>query len=94
MSARHFELTRPAATTGASPLPASRDVRTQYNPHIEIVRMPSGSIVSIPRLEPPLEPLDLAQARLKEAILFALPLSIFLWILIGLAVWGLFSVFL
>jgi len=72
----------------------SRDVRTQYNPHTEIVRSPAGSIVSIPRFEAPLEPLDLAQARLHEALMFALPLSFFLWILIGLAAWGLISVFL
>jgi hypothetical protein len=87
-------MTRPAATTGDHPLPASRDAKKQYNQRAEIIRMPAGSIVSIPRYESSLEPIDLAEARLKKALLFAIPLSLFLWILIGLAAWGLVSVFL
>ncbi len=83
-------MTRPAATTGACPLPASLDAGTKYYPRTEIIRMPSGSIVAIP----PLEPIDLAQARFHRAIMFALPISLVLWSLIGLAVWGLVSVFL
>lgn len=67
----------------------SRGEGKQYNSRTEIVRLPSGSIAQIPLFEAP----DLAQARLKEAILFALPVSIILWGLIGLAVWGLVSVF-
>ena len=82
-------MTRPAATTGNHPLPASRGEGTQTYPHTEIVRMPSGSIAQIPALEP----LNLSQARFNEALLFALPLSIFLWVLIGLAICGLVSVF-
>lgn len=85
---RHFQVTRPDTTTGARPShPAYRGAGTQkINPRAEIVRLPSGSIAQIPRFEP----IYLAEARLKEALLFALPLSIILWILIGLAVWALF----
>lgn len=82
-------MTRPAATTGACPLPASRGAVPQYKSGAEIIRMPSGSIAAIP----PLEPIDLAQARLKEAIPFALFVSLILWILIALSIWGLVSVF-
>lgn len=69
------------------------DVRKQYNPHTEIIRMPAGSIVSIPRLEASLEPLDPPSPGFYGALMFALPVSIFLWVLIGFAAWGLLSVF-
>jgi hypothetical protein len=39
------------------------------------------------------EPLDLSQARFNRALMFALPVSFILWGLIGLAIWGLISVF-
>jgi hypothetical protein len=68
----------------------SRDVRTQYNPHTEIVRLPAGSIVSIPRHEAPLEPLDLSQARFNKALAFALIVNFSIWGLLALAVWALF----
>jgi hypothetical protein len=80
-------MTRRAGLTGISTNAPGSGAVTQYSSGAEIIRMPSGSIVSIPSLEP----LHLAEARLKEALLFALPLSIILWILIGLAIWGLIS---
>lgn len=83
------ETSRQDIGRGRYDLPAgSRGAVTQYTSGAEIIRMPSGSIVSIP----PLEPLDIAQARLKEAVLFALPVSVLIWVLIGLSVWGLISV--
>lgn len=66
------------------------DVRTQYSPHTEIVRLPAGSIVSIPVLES----LDPSPPGFYGALVFALPISLALWVLIGLAGWGLISVFL
>jgi hypothetical protein len=86
-------MTRRASLTGISTDAPGGDAGTKYYPRTEIIRMPAGSIVSIPRYESPLEPIDLAEARLKKALLFAIPLSLFLWILIGLAAWGLVSVF-
>jgi hypothetical protein len=83
-------MTRRASLTGISTDAPGGDARTQYIPRTEIVRLPSGSIAQIPRFES----IDLAEARLKEAIAFALPVSIILWILIGLAIWCLISVFL
>jgi hypothetical protein len=68
----------------------SRDVRTQYNPHTEIVRMPAGSVVFLPRLEPPLESLDLAKSRFNKALAFALIVNFSIWGLLALAVWALF----
>jgi hypothetical protein len=83
-------MTRPAATTGGPSQPASRGKGKQYYPPTEIVRMPSGSIVSIPSFEE----LDPPSPGFYGALMFALPISFILWILIGLAVWGLVSVFL
>lgn len=67
----------------------SRGAKKQYNHRTEIVRLPSGSIAQIPSLEQ----LDLSQARFNRALMFALPVSFILWGLIGLAIWGLISVF-
>jgi hypothetical protein len=47
----------------------------QYHPPAEIIRMPSGSIVSIA----PLEPLDLPKPRFNEALALALLLNFALW---------------
>ena len=68
----------------------SRGTVTQYASGAEIIRMPSGSIVSIPSLES----LDPPSPGFYGALMFALPISLMLWILIGLSVWGLVSVFL
>lgn len=89
MSNRHFGLSsRPASDGGnTSMLGGSRGAHAIQR--TEIVRMPSGSIAQIPALEP----IDLAQARFHKALLFALPVSLFLWGLIGFAVWLLASVF-
>lgn len=81
-------MTRPAATTGDQSQPASRGKGKQYYPPTEIVRLPSGSIARIPRFEQ----LDPPPPGFYGALMFALPLSIILWILIGLAAWGLVSV--
>lgn len=82
--------TRPAATTGACPQPASVDAKKQYHQRVEIVRLPAGSIVSIPVLES----LDPSPPGFYGALVFALPISLALWVLIGLAGWGLVSIFL
>lgn len=87
---RQFKMTSLRVADGGRQHAGSRGEGTQTHPHAEIIRLPSGSIVSVG----PFEPIDLAEARLKEAIAFALPVSIILWILIGLAIWGLISVFL
>jgi hypothetical protein len=79
-------MTRPAATTGNHPLPASRGGGGQYNSRAEIIRMPSGSIVAVP----PLEPIDLLQSRLNEARVVALFLNLFVWGGVALLVWALF----
>lgn len=90
MTVHHFGMARPAATTGDQSQPASRDAGTKYYPRTEIVRMPSGSIVAIPALES----LDPSPPGFYGALVFALPVSLALWVLIGLAGWGLISVFL
>jgi hypothetical protein len=84
------EMTSRRAATGISQRAGSRGKGKQYNPPAEIIRLPSGSIVSIPRFEP----IEFAEARLKKELPFALFVSLILWGLIGLAVWGLISVFL
>ncbi|MET4529169.1 hypothetical protein ABIB87_008899 [Bradyrhizobium sp. JR18.2] len=86
---RSFGMTSRPSATGISHSTGSRSAGTQTYPHAEI-RLPSGSL---DRAIGPFEPLDLSQARLNEALALALPLSIILWILIGLSVWGLISVF-
>lgn len=68
-------MTRPAATTGNHPLPASRDAGTKYNPRTEMVRMPSGSIVQIPSFES----YDLPKSRFNEALALALLINLFAW---------------
>jgi hypothetical protein len=80
------QLTSRSSATGISHSTGSRGQGKQYYPPAEIIRMPSGSIT-------PLEPLDLSQARFNRALMFALPVSFILWGLIGLAIWGLISVF-
>jgi len=81
---------RRASLTGISTRAPGGGERKQYNPPTEIVRLPSGSIVQIPSFES-LNPPDPGFYR---ALMFALPISLVLWGLIGLAVWGLVSVFL
>jgi hypothetical protein len=86
MSMRNFEMTSRRVADGGRQRSGSRGQGKQYNPPAEIIRMPSGSIVSIP----PLEPIDLAQARLNKALLLALPVSLGIWGLLALLVWALF----
>lgn len=83
-------MTRRASLTGISTDAPGGGAKKQYNQRTEIVRMPSGSIAQIPSFEP----LDPSQARLHRALMFALPVSLLLWSLIGFAVWLLISVFL
>jgi hypothetical protein len=73
--------------------PAGSHGVTQYYAGNEIIRMPAGSIVQLPRLEPSFEPFDPPQANLHRALMFALPISLVLWGLIGFAGWLLLSVF-
>lgn len=87
-------MTRPAATTGNQSLPASAGAHGGTRANYEIIRMPSGSIVSIPRIEPALEPLDLSKARLNKALVFALAINFLAWGFILLAGRALASVFL
>lgn len=88
-----FEKLSRTAATGNPPQSGSRGLGKQYNSRAaNVILLPSRSILAADVA--PLEPIDLAQARLKEAIPFALPVGALLWILIGLAVWGLISVFL
>jgi hypothetical protein len=78
------ETSRQDIGRGAFDHPAgSRGAKKQYNQRAEIVRMPSGSIVSIPSFEE----FDTTPTGLHRALMFALPISIILWGLIGLAVW-------
>lgn len=66
----------------------SRGAKKQYNHRAaNVILLPSGSIA-------PLEEIDLSQARFHRALMFALPVSLLLWSLIGAAVWLLASVFL
>jgi hypothetical protein len=83
-----FGLTRLDATTGARPShPASCGAGTQkINPRAEIIRMPSGSIVAIPSLEP----INLTQSRFNEALALALLINFGIWFLFALGVWALF----
>lgn len=94
MSARNFGImtAKSELTSGPADGGVQRNRSRRANTHPgNSYPLPSRSIS---RIETPLESIDLAQSRLKEAILFALPVSILLWILIGLAAWGLISVFL
>lgn len=85
---RHFGLTsqRNVGRGRFDRSAGSRGAVTKNTSGAEIVRLPSGSIVAVPPLESP----DLSQARLKEALLFALPIGFFLWGLFALAIWALF----
>lgn len=78
-------MTRGRASTGYQQHGLARGV-TQYYAGNEIIRLPSGSIVAIP----PLEPLDLAKSRLNKALLFALIVNFSIWGFIALGVWALF----
>jgi hypothetical protein len=64
----------------------SRGAKTQYIPRTEIIRMPSGSIVSIPALKS----INLPQSRFNEALAFAMAVNFGIWGLLALAVWALF----
>jgi hypothetical protein len=66
---------RRAATTGNPSRPGSLGAVPQYKSGAEIIRMPAGSIVSLP----PLEPLDPAQPRFNEALVLALLFNCLLW---------------
>jgi type IV secretory pathway TraG/TraD family ATPase VirD4 len=68
----------------------SRGEGKQYNSSAEIIRMPSGSIVAIP----PLEPINLSKARFNKALLFALFVNFICWGFILLAGRALAAVFL
>lgn len=75
---KQFGVTRPDATTGARPShPAYRGAGTQKtNPHAEIIRFPSGSLL---RPEASFEPLDLPKARFNEALALALGVNFLCW---------------
>jgi hypothetical protein len=84
----YSKTTRPIATTGAPSRPAYSGAGTQkINPRAEIIRFPSGSLL---RPETSLEPLDLAQARLNRALMFALLVNFGIWGLLAIAIWALF----
>jgi hypothetical protein len=87
-------MTRRASLTGISTDAPGGGVVTKYSSDAEIVRLPAGSIVSIPRHEAPLEPLDLATARLNKAVVLALAVNFLSWGLILLAGRALARVFL
>lgn len=84
----HFEKSSPrSVTTGESDqIAGSRGTVTQYNSGAEIIRMPSGSIVSIPHLETS----DLPKSSFNEALVFALLVNFAIWGLLALAVRALF----
>lgn len=54
---------------------------------MSIPPFPSGSLA---RPEPALEPLDLPQARLNKALMFALLVNFSVWGFFGLVLWILF----
>jgi hypothetical protein len=88
---QHKKTSRQNVGRGRYDHPAgSRGAKTKYIPRTEIIRLPSGSIARIPIFEDP----DSSQARLHRALMFALPVSLILWSLIGAAAWLLISVFL
>src|SRR3954471_1026303 len=64
----------------------SQGAVTKNTSGAEIIRMPSGSIVSIP----PLEPINLYQARFNEALALALLVNFGIWGLLALVVRALF----
>ncbi|MCK1465752.1 hypothetical protein IVB34_47580 [Bradyrhizobium sp. 2] len=76
----------PVECDGDQPLDRLSRTGKQYYPPAEIIRMPSGSIVSIP----PLKPLNLAQSRFNEAVVFALLVNFGIWGLLAIAIWALF----
>jgi hypothetical protein len=89
-----FDKTSRTATTGACPPSGPRDAGTKYHPRTETIRLPAGSIVSIARFEPPLEPINLSKARFNKALLFALFVNFICWGFILLAGRALAAVFL
>lgn len=74
-------MTRRVSLTGISTDAPGDGAGTKYYPRTEIVRLPSGSIVSIPLLESP----DLSQSRLNVPLLFALAVNFLCWGFILLA---------
>lgn len=74
------------ATTGACPPAGSRGSVPQYKSGAEIIRMPAGSIVSIPSLEAS----DLPKPRLNEPLVLALLFNCLLWFGFALLVRALF----
>lgn len=74
-------MTRRASLTGISTDAPGGGARTKYSPRTEIIRLPSGSIVSIPLLESP----DLSQSRLNVPLVFALAVNFLCWGFILLA---------
>ncbi|WP_210163705.1 hypothetical protein [Bradyrhizobium japonicum] len=81
-------MNRRASLTGISTDAPGGGAKKQYNHRTEIVRMPSGSIAQIPALEP----LNLSQARLNKAVVFALLVNFIAWGLILIACRWLLSV--
>lgn len=82
---KHIGTNRTA--TGACPPSGSRGAGTQKtNPRAEIIRTASGSIVSIPALEP----LDFAEPGFNKPLLFAFFLNFGILGLLALTFWALF----
>jgi hypothetical protein len=79
-------MTRRASLTGISTDAPGGDAKKQYIQRVEMVRMPSGSIVSIPSFEE----LNPPPPGFYGALMFALPISLAIWCLLGFAVWLLF----
>jgi hypothetical protein len=69
-----------------SPTPIKTSVPT-ISQSSALIPFPSRSILAA---DQPLEPINLAQARFNEALMFALLLNFSTWGLFALAVWALF----
>ncbi len=78
---QNLRLSSRRAATGISQRVGSRGAVTQTASGAEIVRMPSGSIAQIPALEP----INLSEARLNKAVVFALAVNFLAWSFILLA---------
>jgi hypothetical protein len=83
-------MTRRASLTGISTRTPGGGAKNQYNHRAEIVRMPSGSIVSIPSFEA----LNAPHPGFNRALLFALFVNFICWGFILLAGRALAAVFL
>jgi hypothetical protein len=79
-------MNRRVSLTGISTDAPGRGAETKYHSRAEIIKMPSGSIVSIP----PLKSSDLPKSGLNEPLLLGILFSLDVWLGIALGIRALF----